>query len=320
VSYPWFEIYPGVICDGRVQDLTSGVAKLTTLYPVFSIYPAVYPTFEIYPGEVCGVTFGRSTRRATRKNHLTLHREVFGVNEGYPQRKLGPRRPLKTHLDLHNAVLAEALLSKEIKLSVPAKRKSDVPHHLPAESALPPTPALVPPPIPDARRRSRSGTVSKPTLAPVPSVPRTVSARSPSTSTSPARGLPTGVVSRRLSGLPSSPAEGRRLSSLAAHPTPHATVSLPANTTQEKVSLTRSNSMATPTHAMPSPSLNRSGSLSRVRQRDSLIAERMKAFTHDEKHLLDTPKELPMPPRAPLPSQPGRLPVSRPDPSKTPFA
>lgn len=309
VSYPLLEIYPGEVCDGGARILAERFAELDARYPIISLYPARYPSFEVYPGEVCdGSCANAPVSSAARKSHLVLHLEIFGTLPRPPS--VAPRRrPLRTHSDLHQAVVTESRLLIEPRSSVPAKRKSDVPHvQVPFVENIPPSAGA---PAPDSRRRSRSGTVSRPTVLPVPSNSRTAP-RSPVASAAP---------SRRLSGLPSSPADGRRTTSTSSRPNlPLAAPSLPPVAEQEKTDLSRSKSMSAASKSIVPP-LSRTGSLSRGR--DSMIAERMKAFTRpsEENRLpMDTLTEFPMPPRPPLPSLPARPAVSKLDRSKIPFA
>lgn len=72
--YPYFEIYAGECCDGRLSEPVHNYITLPATYPRFAICesgplhsalcmrcthfhcfsdPAVYPYFEIYAGEVC---------------------------------------------------------------------------------------------------------------------------------------------------------------------------------------------------------------------------------------------------------------------------
>lgn len=86
--YPYFEIYAGECCDGRLSEPDHNATVLPATYPRFAICesiilhselsmkcthfhyfsdPAVYPYFEIYAGEVCDGSLSRQD-----EGHVTL--------------------------------------------------------------------------------------------------------------------------------------------------------------------------------------------------------------------------------------------------------
>ncbi|TFK56009.1 hypothetical protein OE88DRAFT_1731644 [Heliocybe sulcata] len=363
-TYPFFEIYPGVVCNGALKAHIS--VRLDAQYPAIRTYESVYPYLDVYPAASCSsvssVTAVRRRRthaelhdivlksetrsmvvqrQPPRKTHFQLHKETLAPHlrvETVDQR----RRTRKTHIQLRDevfAALAQGGRSSPSSES-PSREGNSSPEGNTRRrvSFAADTVIEAPPRV----SRSRSGTVSRNAIPPVPPIPPQFATRPPASAMRrmPKAGDPSSnpaQITRPMSTVIDSNVNrmrGSSVSPVTESPTPRASVMT--------ARVERAKSMILPGILPENPvsDLDRSNSLNGTvrrpgRTRESLVSERMKAFntspatSPSERSDSDAPpmkitlnalSQFPMPPAPKLPPLPNGRPVSKLDRSKYPFA